>query len=89
MSILHYFHGNNIGSVDYSYKLHPVVVLSILDHYKRRPNNVTRVIGTLLGEKKGDVIYIKNSFPVPHQEDQQQVAGMLSILLNYACTLQL
>jgi len=49
------------------YKLHPVVVFSILDHYKRRGDGQTSVVGTLLGEKKGNNVYIKNCFPVPHQ----------------------
>jgi len=47
------------------YKLHPVVVFSILDHFKRREEGQSLVVGTLLGEKKGNFVYIKNSFPVP------------------------
>lgn len=76
MTTLKYFHGINLDSttIDIQYKLHPVVVLSILDHYKRRTLNSSRVVGTLLGERKGDTIYIKNSFPVPHDEQHDQVA---------------
>jgi len=47
------------------YRLHPVVVFSILDHFKRRGDGQSRVVGTLLGEKKGNFVYIKNCFPVP------------------------
>ena len=52
------------------FKVHPVVVLSILDHYKRRPQGQQRVIGTLLGEEVGNTVVIKNCFPVPHQESE-------------------
>ena len=58
-----------------SYHLHPVVVFSILDHYKRRHPNQSRVIGTLLGERLSSTsVSIKSAFPVPHQEDDNQVA---------------
>jgi len=59
---------------DTSYRLHTVVVLSILDHYKRRSkNDGNRVVGTLLGERKGNDVYVKSSFPVPHSETDDQV----------------
>lgn len=53
------------------YQVHPVVVLSMLDAYKRRPKDTEgvtedRVIGTLLGERQGNKVYIKESFPVPY-----------------------
>lgn len=57
-----------------AFKLHPVVVLSILDHYKRRNQDQTRVVGTLLGERHGNTVFIKNCFPVPHLEGDDQVA---------------
>jgi translation initiation factor 3 subunit F len=51
------------------------VVFSILDHYTRRNEDQTRVIGTLLGERKagGKEIVIKNCFPVPHSETEDTV----------------
>ncbi len=52
------------------HKLHPVVVFSILDHYKRRAEEQHRVIGTLLGEKRGNEIIIKNCLPVQHTEKE-------------------
>jgi len=59
---------------DTSYHLHTVVVLSILDHYKRRKDSDnSRVIGTLLGERKGNEVFVKSCFPVPHTESEDQV----------------
>ena len=55
------------------YKLHPVVLFSILDHYSRRNDTQNRVIGTLLGQKNGDVIEVTNCFPVPHTESEQVI----------------
>jgi translation initiation factor 3 subunit F len=56
------------------YKLHPVVVFSILDFYKRRSEGQDRVIGTLLGERKGNEVHITNCFRVPHAEQADEVA---------------
>jgi translation initiation factor 3 subunit F len=56
-------------------KLHPVVLFSILDHYMRRPEGQTRVIGTLMGYKNPNgEVEIRNCFPVPHTETDEQVA---------------
>jgi len=63
-----------LGASSTTYKLHPVVVFSILDHYKRRGEGQDRVVGTLLGEKKGNVVYIKNSFPVPSHIVNEELA---------------
>jgi len=57
-----------------AYKLHPVVVFSILDHFKRRGEGQDRVVGTLLGEKKGNFVYIKNCFPVPSHIVNEELA---------------
>ncbi|OLL23029.1 Eukaryotic translation initiation factor 3 subunit F [Neolecta irregularis DAH-3] len=55
----------------------PVVLLSILNHANRRPEDQERVIGTLLGSRNedGSEIELKTSFAVPHNEstDQDQV----------------
>jgi len=59
----------NFGGVRREFKLHPVVVFSVLDHYKRRQDGQSRVIGTLLGRHEGNVVYITNCFPVPHAEE--------------------
>jgi len=64
-----------LGSTKLQYKVHPVVVFSILDHYKRRSDGQKRVIGTLLGEYDSvtNQCHIKNCFPVPHVETEDDV----------------
>jgi translation initiation factor 3 subunit F len=63
------------GPTRLQYKVHPVVIFSILDHHKRRNENQPRVIGTLLGEYDDTKTecHIKNCFPVPHNEDVDQI----------------
>jgi translation initiation factor 3 subunit F len=56
------------GSDAITYHLHPVVVLSILDHFKRRDENMNSVVGTLLGTRVGNGVDGSNRFPVPHVE---------------------
>jgi len=54
----------------YQAKVHPVVLLSILDHFTRR-NHEGRVIGTLLGVvSEGGDVEIRNCYPVPHNEEE-------------------
>jgi hypothetical protein len=36
--------------------VHPLVLLSILDHHTRRQNGAGRVIGTLLGRRDGEKV---------------------------------
>ena len=36
--------------------VHPLVLLSILDHHTRRQDGAGRVIGTLLGRRDGDKV---------------------------------
>ncbi|KAG5175489.1 translation initiation factor eIF3 f subunit [Tribonema minus] len=55
-------------------KVHPVVLFSVLDHYLRRPEGQVRVIGTLLGKVNANVVEVTNSFAVPHQEKNDEVA---------------
>lgn len=62
------------------YRVHPVVIISILDHFQRRPLNTEtrvpteRVIGCLLGKVERDNVFVTNSFPIPHQENENEVA---------------
>jgi len=49
-------------------RLHPVVVLSILDHYVRRNDGQNRTIGTLLGVNNEGVVQITNSFALPQSD---------------------
>jgi len=55
--------------------VHPVVIVSILDHFIRRSEG-HRVIGTLLGVHNDGVIEIKSCFPVPHNEGDQLAVDM-------------
>jgi len=55
--------------------VHPVVIVSILDHFIRR-NEGHRVIGTLLGVNNEGVIEIRSCFPVPHTEDEEVAVDM-------------
>mmetsp|Transcript_4122 Transcript_4122/g.14555 ORF Transcript_4122/g.14555 Transcript_4122/m.14555 type:complete len:282 (+) Transcript_4122:82-927(+) len=57
------------GQPTVSCKVHPVVVMTILDHYVRREDSQKRVIGTLLGYEADGVVQIRSCFPVPHSEE--------------------
>ena len=51
--------------------VHPLVLLSVVDHYKRVASQVAskRVVGILLGETYKGRVDISNSFAVPFEED--------------------
>jgi len=50
--------------------IHPIVLLSVVDHYNRVAKGTTkRVIGTLLGEPYDLKLHITNCFAVPFEED--------------------
>eukprot|EP00388_Colpodella_angusta_P002873 GDKJ01010144.1.p7 GENE.GDKJ01010144.1~~GDKJ01010144.1.p7 ORF type:complete len:324 (+),score=77.80 GDKJ01010144.1:33-974(+) len=49
--------------------VHPLVLLNVVDHYKRSASGNKRVVGTLLGEVEGNEIHVTNSFAVPFDED--------------------
>lgn len=63
-------------SVVNSVTVHPLVLLSILDHHTRRAEGAGRVIGTLLGRRtaSGTSVEITNAFAVPHAERGDEVA---------------
>mmetsp|Transcript_42518 Transcript_42518/g.51632 ORF Transcript_42518/g.51632 Transcript_42518/m.51632 type:complete len:286 (-) Transcript_42518:298-1155(-) len=63
--------GSLTGSVA---RVHPVVLFNICDSYIRRNEGQERVIGTLLGSIGENGIEVKNSYAVPHNESQGQVA---------------
>eukprot|EP00759_Apiculatamorpha_spiralis_P012766 PhF_6_TR19665/c0_g1_i1/m.28714/K03038/PSMD7, RPN8; 26S proteasome regulatory subunit N8 len=53
-------------------KIHPLVLLSAVDHYVRINNKVSggkRVIGILLGQRTKDTLDINNCYAVPFEED--------------------
>jgi translation initiation factor 3 subunit F len=54
--------------------VHPLVLLSVLDHHNRRQDEHGRVIGTLLGRRDGSTVEVTNAFAVPHAERGDEVA---------------
>jgi len=62
---LHFRTGQALNSCT----VHPVVIVSILDHFLRR-NEGHRVIGTLLGVNNEGIIEIRSCFPVIHTEGE-------------------
>jgi len=52
--------------------VHPIVLLSAVDHYNRVAKNTKkRVVGMLLGETYKGVLDITNSYAVPFEEDER------------------
>jgi len=50
--------------------VHPIVLLSVVDHYNRVAKGTTkRVVGTLLGETSDGKLHVTNCFAVPFEED--------------------
>merc|ERR1719198_782459 len=50
--------------------VHPIVLLSVVDHYNRVAKGTTkRVVGTLLGEVCDFKLHVTNCFAVPFEED--------------------
>jgi len=63
-------------------RVHPVVLFSIVDSFERRNEGATRVIGTLLGSYDKGSVEITNSFCVPHNESEDEVAVDLEFAKN-------
>lgn len=57
-----------------SVKVHPTVLLSIVDSFERRKEDSKRVIGTLLGNIHGSCVTVTSCFCVPHTESKEEVA---------------
>ncbi|KAI8805890.1 maintenance of mitochondrial structure and function-domain-containing protein [Cladochytrium replicatum] len=52
--------------------VHPLVLLSVVDHYNRVARNTKkRVVGVLLGQWVGKKVNIANSYAVPFEEDEK------------------
>jgi 26S proteasome regulatory subunit N8 len=52
--------------------VHPLVLLSVVDHYNRAAKNTNkRVIGILLGQANGNEVNVANSYAIPYEEDPQ------------------
>jgi 26S proteasome regulatory subunit N8 len=55
--------------------VHPLVLLSVVDHYHRVAKDTQRrVVGVLLGQRSKDKVDISNSFAVPFEEDLKNPA---------------
>lgn len=55
--------------------LHPLVLLSVVDHYTRAAKDTRkRLVGVLLGETYKGQVDVTNSFAVPFEEDEQDPA---------------
>ena len=51
--------------------VHPLVLLSVVDHYKRScPPVGKRVVGVLLGYWTGNAVNVSNSYAVPFEENE-------------------
>lgn len=64
------------SQTSYRVEVSPIVLFSIVSNYVRRDADQQRVIGTLLGRVNNAdmVIEVTGSFPVPHNETEEQVA---------------
>ncbi|KAJ3260319.1 proteasome regulatory particle subunit [Boothiomyces macroporosus] len=52
--------------------VHPLVLLSVVDHYNRSAKNTKkRVVGVLLGQISGNKVNVANSYAVPFEEDEK------------------
>lgn len=50
--------------------IHPLVLLSVVDHYNRVAKDTRkRVVGVLLGSRAKGLVDVTNSFAVPFEED--------------------
>ncbi|CAJ0756429.1 2881_t:CDS:2 [Entrophospora sp. SA101] len=55
--------------------VHPLVLLSVVDHYNRVAKNTKkRVVGVLLGQNNGKTVNVANSFAVPFEEDERDLS---------------
>ena len=63
--------GTNLTIVDATeVVIHPLVLLSVTDHYNREAKDTRkRVVGVLLGSRTKNRVDITNSFAVPFEED--------------------
>ncbi|KAI8920651.1 maintenance of mitochondrial structure and function-domain-containing protein [Entophlyctis helioformis] len=52
--------------------VHPLVLLSVVDHFNRVAKNTKkRVVGVLLGQHVGDQVNVANSYALPFEEDEK------------------
>lgn len=58
----------NFQETPQDFIIRPVVLLSVVDHYKR--TNAKRVMGVLLGEFSESTVIVSNSFALPFEENE-------------------
>lgn len=52
--------------------IHPLVLLSVVDHYNRVAKNTKkRVLGILLGQNVNGSVNVANSYALPFEEDEK------------------
>jgi 26S proteasome regulatory subunit N8 len=55
--------------------VHPLVLLSIVDHYNRVAKDTSkRVVGVLLGSSSRGTVDVTNSYAVPFEEDDKDTS---------------
>lgn len=64
------------STASFSVSVGPVVFFSVLDHYIRRHESLTRVMGVLLGVRSEDgaEVEVRNCFPLSHTETEDSIA---------------
>ena len=56
-------------------EIHPIVLLSVTDHYFRVAKDTKkRVVGCLLGQRRGSTLEVTNSFAVPFDEEERNTS---------------
>eukprot|EP00126_Sphaerothecum_destruens_P005368 Sdes_comp18724_c0_seq2m9058 len=59
-------------SLPKSVVIHPLVLLSVVDHYNRIAKDTQkRVVGVLLGSYSGKILDVSNAFAVPFEQDEK------------------
>merc|ERR1712135_172444 len=67
---------SNSGNVIDKVVVHPLVLLSVVDHFNRmsKVGNQKRVAGILLGSVRNKILDVANSFAVPFDEDDKDAS---------------
>ena len=64
-------------------RLHATAVFSILNHYIRRNQTQTRVVGTLLGKVSEGNVEVMDCFGIPHEEGEDEAGFKVKFKENY------
>ena len=71
-----------MSSIPETVAVHPIVLLSVVDHYYRLAKETSRrVVGALLGEIVDDKIDVTNCYALPFEEDQKDTKEY-NVLVN-------